>query len=203
MDTEHIELWNIWNSEKAPNYPHNQLIKYCLRRWPQREARGAIKVLDLGCGNGINSWFLAREGFQVTATDISVQGINATRQRLLGDGLSATLRVESADVIDELPESFDLVICVGVLEVVGIKVAQRIIKSVHQILRSGGEAFFLFAGDLSYNLGDKTPYNLHGYSEKEVQSLGKDFSGVLIDKSISTFDGQKTMHFEWKMLMEK
>lgn len=203
METDDIEIWNIWNSTKAPKYPHNQVIKHCLRRWPQREARSSIKVLDLGCGNGVNSWFLAREGFQVSATDISDQGIEATRLRLLADDLSATLRVESADDINELPGTFDLVICVGVLEVVGLKFAHRIMKSVHEALVSGGEAFFIFAGDLSYNLGSKTSYNLHGFSESEVESLGEGFSKILIDKSISTFDAQKTIHFEWKLLLEK
>lgn len=203
MKSDNIEMWNIWNSTSAPNYPHNQVIKYCLKRWPQRGDRESIKVLDLGCGNGVNTWFLAREGFRVSATDISDQGVNAARLRLLADGLSANLRAESAETINELPSSLDLVICVGVLEVVGLEVAHRIMESVHKSLKIGGEAFFLFAGEESYNLGNKTAYHLHGYSEKEVESLGKLFSRALIDKSVSTFDGQKTTHFEWKLLLEK
>lgn len=38
-------------------------------------------VLDLGCGMGRHSVFFAKQGFDVTATDISEKGVEETQQK--------------------------------------------------------------------------------------------------------------------------
>ena len=45
-------------------------------------------VLDLGCGTGRHSIFLANSGFVVTATDISEHGVTITQKRAQEKGLN-------------------------------------------------------------------------------------------------------------------
>ncbi|MFC0560655.1 class I SAM-dependent methyltransferase [Halalkalibacter alkalisediminis] len=43
-----------------------------------------VKLLDIGCGEGKDAVFFARNGYDVTAFDISNAGIEKTRNLLLG-----------------------------------------------------------------------------------------------------------------------
>jgi SAM-dependent methyltransferase len=71
------------------------------------------RALDLGCGTGTNSLYLARHGFQVVGVDFSPKAIALARIK----GRQTGLPVEfvSADVtrLDFLKESFDLILDIG------------------------------------------------------------------------------------------
>ncbi len=55
--------------------------------------RGA-RLLDLGCGTGIDAVYFATRGFDLVATDWSPQMVARSRIRVLEAGLSAKIRVE-------------------------------------------------------------------------------------------------------------
>ena len=122
-----IQKWDAWNDLGGPNYPHEKVVQFCLRNYPS-EKRASTRVLDLGCGTGVNTWFLSREGFTVTGTDISSRAIAATKSRLDRSGLLAKLRVEGANAINDPDESFDLIICIGVIEAVGPTIAKEVFE---------------------------------------------------------------------------
>jgi len=52
------------------------------------------RVLDLGCGTGIDTEYLARRGYQVVASDWSPKMVERTRLRAVGAGLSSHISVE-------------------------------------------------------------------------------------------------------------
>lgn len=56
------------------------------------------RVIDLGCGTGINAVWLAQQGFDVTAVDITPLAIERARQRAAAAGV--TVRFALADVLD-------------------------------------------------------------------------------------------------------
>ncbi|NEO67393.1 MAG: class I SAM-dependent methyltransferase, partial [Moorea sp. SIO4G2] len=93
------EIWNIWNESGGPKYPQEKVIQFCFRRF-YPEIRSETKVLDLGCGSGVHCIFLAREGFQVTGTDISEIGVANTKEKLITLGLKADIYVEAADLLN-------------------------------------------------------------------------------------------------------
>lgn len=73
-----------------------------------------MRVLDLGCGKGLSSIFLAREyGVQVWATDLWVRATDNWK-RIAADGLSDRIFPINADARD-LPfaaEFFDAIVCI-------------------------------------------------------------------------------------------
>jgi 2-polyprenyl-3-methyl-5-hydroxy-6-metoxy-1,4-benzoquinol methylase len=69
-------------------------------------------VLDLGCGMGRHSIYLAKRGFSVTATDISPKGIEVTTQKAKREGLTIKTVCHDFRNIPFENDSFDAVLCV-------------------------------------------------------------------------------------------
>ena len=63
--------------------PDTYLVEM-VSRWPMCRGR----VLDVGCGTGTNSIWLARQGFEVIGLDISGEAIGIARRRAEGQGVS-------------------------------------------------------------------------------------------------------------------
>jgi SAM-dependent methyltransferase len=101
-----------WHREEPP-----QLLVQALE-----QRAGAGTALDLGCGAGTYSLYMARRGYQVTAVDFMPQAVAMASGRAAAAGLN--IRVVQADVTtwDE-PGPFDVVLDVGCLH--GLAGAQR------------------------------------------------------------------------------
>lgn len=89
------------------------------------------RALDLACGLGVNAAFLAEQGLDVEAWDVSEVAITAASARL-GDRGAARVR----DVVEQPPPpgSFDVVVLVRFLE-------RALAPSVVAALRPGGLLF--------------------------------------------------------------
>lgn len=71
------------------------------------------KVLDIGCGEGKDAVFLARNGYDVTAFDISEQGLSKARE--LARHCNVTVDFFKADVRDfRLGTDYDIIFSSGV-----------------------------------------------------------------------------------------
>ncbi len=69
------------------------------------------RALDLGCGEGRNSIWLAKQGWQVDALDFSAVGLDKARQLALDQGV--TVDWQQADVSALIPDhKYDLVLAV-------------------------------------------------------------------------------------------
>ena len=66
------------------------------------------RALDVGCGDGILTAWLARQGCEVTAGDINAFAVEATRRTLAANRLSG--RVVQSDVYDRLDATFDAIV---------------------------------------------------------------------------------------------
>ncbi|MDY7003477.1 MAG: class I SAM-dependent methyltransferase [Cyanobacteriota bacterium] len=198
------QKWDVWNESGGPKYPYEKVVQFCFRNYPSSEQRKETKVLDLGCGSGVNCLFLAKEGFQVTGTDISKVGITNTKQKLDELHLQADLRVEEADILNFAENLFNLVICVGVYDSTGPEVAKTSIERIAYILANKGKGIFIFASNRDFRIKEENPLELYGYSQKEVENifLGK-FSQVYFDRYITTYQSQKFEQNDWLITVEK
>jgi tellurite methyltransferase len=73
-----------------------------------------LKLLDIGCGEGRDAVFFARNGYDVTAFDLSEEGVRKTRE--LADRVGVELDVFQADVNEfRLAEQVDAIFSNGTL----------------------------------------------------------------------------------------
>jgi 2-polyprenyl-6-hydroxyphenyl methylase/3-demethylubiquinone-9 3-methyltransferase len=99
-----------------------------------------LKVLDVGCGGGYTCEFLAQRGVLVTGIDQSQLCIEAARDHALHKGFSIDYHFGHVEHLPFEEGSFDVVVCVDVLEHVTDWV--RAIAEIHRVLRPQG--LFLF-----------------------------------------------------------
>jgi SAM-dependent methyltransferase len=196
-------LWDAWNEQGGPKYPHEKVVQFCFRNF-RPDQRQCVRALDVGCGSGVHVVFLASEGFQTTGIDISSVGISNVQQRLNALGLKASLRTEGADTLDFLSSSFDLVVCVGVYDCTGPVVAKASVERLRQVLSRGGRGLFLFASDRDFRIKGENRLGLHGYTRREVEDMFVyGFAQVCIDQYITTYEGGKLEQNDWLVTLER
>ncbi|MCX6774158.1 MAG: methyltransferase domain-containing protein [Candidatus Micrarchaeota archaeon] len=86
------------------------------------------KVLDLGCGEGKNSFYLAKMGFGINSVDVSGVGIKKLQDFAEKEGLMIEAQVSDAGLFLNNCENFDAVFCINMLQF--IKQKNRIIKKM-------------------------------------------------------------------------
>ena len=74
---------------------------------PDLHARGARRVLDLGCGVGRHALLLAEHGFDVEAINGSPAGLAVVREAAAARGLPVNLRQGLADALPFPDAGFD------------------------------------------------------------------------------------------------
>ena len=115
----HQEIASFWN---ARTLRASELGSYCQKcvdyqiRPELKRCGKQLEVLDLGCGNGLLSIFLAQNyGFQVTGVDISQTAIEFARETCQEQNAKVTfLNVDILDESLDLPK-YDLIIGHAVL----------------------------------------------------------------------------------------
>lgn len=100
-----------------------------------------FRVLDLGCGSGRHTIYLAGKGFNVYGIDISDVGVKTARSWLQRKGLHAELTTGSIFELLYEDNFFDGIICVKVLHHGRIENIQRAIKEMERVLRHEGVIF--------------------------------------------------------------
>jgi len=96
-----------------------------------------LRLIDIGCGEGRNAVFFARNGFQVTAFDLATTGVAKTKQL----AAEAGVRIETfeADMLKHrLTEPFDVIFCHGCLQYVSPDMRQSLLEHYKQHTNPGG-----------------------------------------------------------------
>lgn len=99
------------------------------------------RVIDVGCGGGILTEALAKNGADATGIDLSEELIDIAELHGLESGITAHYRKVSAEAMAaEQPESFDHVTCMEMLE--HVPDPASIISACAQLVKPGGMVFF-------------------------------------------------------------
>jgi ubiquinone/menaquinone biosynthesis C-methylase UbiE len=98
------------------------------------------KVLDVGCGAGVDLLRFARGGAVCTGVDISPSAIELARKNAEYQKLDVDLRVADAEDLPFDEGTFDLVFAHGVIQYSNS--TQRVIDECRRVLKPGGEAIF-------------------------------------------------------------
>jgi len=100
------------------------------------------KILDSACGKGVQAAALKKEGFDVTATDISEEMINLTKEYAEKNNLSIPTKCLAWEELpSEFDDIFDVVFCWGnsISHSQSKEEMMRNLSSFYQVLNYGGK----------------------------------------------------------------
>jgi len=96
-----------------------------------------LRLLDIGCGEGRNAVFFARNGYQVTAFDASPRGVEKTKQLAADAGVTINAFVADINVF-RLTELFDVLFSTGVLQYVPQEARRGLFAHYQEHTATGG-----------------------------------------------------------------
>lgn len=164
---QNIEFWDrAWGAVKQP-YTQMPDLPYIQEIPVKLHAANVKRVLDLGCGSGWLSVFLARDGFEVVGVDLAQHAVELGQMWAKQENLP--IQFETADIteLEYTDGSFDAVVANSIFEHLTYELAEATLKRLRRMLRPDGLFFGCFdkvgtgPGEF-YELDDGT----HVYTDK-------------------------------------
>jgi ubiquinone/menaquinone biosynthesis C-methylase UbiE len=151
------------------------------------------KLLEVGCGIGVDSIQLAKCGFDVIAVDLTENALGVAREFAGHRGVSIDFRLGNAERLDFPDETFDIVYSFGVLH--HTPDIEKAVAEVRRVLKPGGTAHvMLYHRDSLVNLVHRLlrlPYEsprnrkddcpvVYTFSRRGARKLFSEFSYVSV-----------------------
>lgn len=110
--------------------PYKQLVDYANENSPCR-------ALDVGCGTGTDAIFLAQNGYDVSAVDISEEAVKIAKSKAQKAGVSADFK--AGNVLDTSfeDETFDFINDSGCFHSLQKSVWKTYIREMHRVMKPG------------------------------------------------------------------
>ena len=110
------------------------------------------RAIDLGCGTGTHSIYLAGKGCRVVGVDTSPTALQKARLKAARAGLKPEFILHDATRLDFLPGPFDIALDVGCLHGLGAADRRRYAHELTRLMRPGG-TFLIWGGDRAAGFG--------------------------------------------------
>ena len=168
-------------------------------------------IMDLGCGTGRHSIYLAQQGFKVYATDISETGLEITKSKAEKLNLS-NIEFKQHDIRDILYDNntFDGILCVWTTGHGTLEDSRKNINEIYRVLKPNGVVVIDYVSiyDENYGKGKEIEKDTfinnvegeenipHHYSNiEELKELYSNFSHVEITPvEYHFFDSYESKH---------
>tara|TARA_R110002012_G_scaffold212187_1_gene383198 strand:- start:2397 stop:3083 length:687 start_codon:yes stop_codon:yes gene_type:complete len=219
-------VWDqVYSSRPWGRYPPEDLIRFAMRNFAGAPDRGAVRILEIGCGPGANLWFLAREGFSVAGIDGSSVAVDMAGERLAAEGLplagaGAELKVGNFATIPWPDQAFDAVVDIESLYANTSEDIDRVLAEVLRVLKPGGKFFgrMFGSGCSAFGQGralDKLTWTdipvapfagggvVHFFDRDDISSRFSAFDDLDIGKLTREESGARSVLEEWLVTATK
>lgn len=146
------------------------------------------KLLEVGCGVGIDLVRFARGGAEVTGVDLAEQSIDLAKKYFAHEGLTGDLLLGNGEELRFEDNRFDVVYAHGVIQYTAN--AQKMVNELYRVVKPGGEVIMMvynrnsWLNFLSEKLGVALEHEdapvLKKYTIAEFQQLLTKFSKITI-----------------------
>lgn len=143
MFEEYAQYYDIIYQDKdyyAETFFVSELIKQNIH------STSPIRVLDLACGTGLHAIELAKMGYEVDASDISLKMVNAAKENARLSNFKITFHHEAFQTADRINKKFDVVISMfsSINYLISCNDLLTSLKNIHGLLANDGILIFDF-----------------------------------------------------------
>jgi ubiquinone/menaquinone biosynthesis C-methylase UbiE len=135
----------VYQTQEWGKYPPEELVRFIAKNFYEVPNRGEVKILDLGCGIGACSWYLAREEFSAYGIDGSTTAIKKAEQRFSEDRLIGKFVVGDFVSIPYPNGFFDCVVDICSIQHNRPLFARKAVLEVYRVLKPSGMFFSMLA----------------------------------------------------------
>ena len=128
----------------------------------------APRAIDLACGAGRNAVYLAERGWDVTACDVSLEGLRAAQTLARKRGVSLRLFCQDLETAQLPVEHFDLVLCFFYLQ-------RELFPQIKAAIRPGGFVVFKTYTTDQLRFPGRPRHALHMLRPQELLAAFQDF----------------------------
>ncbi|QQA41260.1 class I SAM-dependent methyltransferase [Pelagovum pacificum] len=134
------------------------------------------RALELGCGKGDDTVWLAKRGWQVTAVDLSHAALDIVSANAIAAGVGDRVRTERHDLSESFPEGqFDLVLAMFLETPFEDFPRQAVVRRAAQAVTPGGMLLLVTHGSAPpWRNGPKGPQHNFPSLETRVAELAAD-----------------------------
>lgn len=125
---------------------------------------GRKDILEIGCGRCTIGQYFARDGKNVTCSDITEHAMATAAKNFSAAGLSAHMVQADAVALPFADASFDLTVSVGLLEHLEGDAMQKAIREQYRVLRPGGMLVFI---SVPHKFSIQTFFQKHDHYHRE------------------------------------
>jgi tellurite methyltransferase len=157
------------------------------------------RALDIGCGQGRNSLFLARKNQKVDALDPSIEAIRAVRAAAKREGLQIHTIHGGFEDIEPVPAVYGAILVFGLIPDLSRTMVTALVSSIETILAPGGVLFMTAFGtwDPSFERHKRESTET---ADNSLRSLGGPFRTYLkTGELVSLFPSFDVVH-SWEGL---
>jgi SAM-dependent methyltransferase len=160
-----------------------------LKGAPKAGPKAAPKALDLACGAGRNAVYLAERGWDVTACDISLEGLRRAQSLARERGVRLQLFCQDLSTVQLPAEHFDLVICFFYL-------LRELFPQIKATLRPHGLVVFKTYTTDQLRFPGRPRHPLHMLEPQELLDAFRDFrvltyQEIVKDRGVAQLIAQK------------
>lgn len=135
------ELAASWWDPEGESRPLHAINPARVRFIRERASLSGVMVVDVGCGGGILSEALAREGARVTGIDVATRALAVARLHGVESGVEALYIESTAEAYAAAhPGIADVVTCLELLE--HVPDPASVVTACARLMRPGAQAFF-------------------------------------------------------------
>jgi ubiquinone/menaquinone biosynthesis C-methylase UbiE len=192
-----------WEWEKANQSPWLKPTDDCYYLANKWQELGFKKILDLGAGLGRHSIFFAKQGFNVSAIDLSDYGMNYLKQWAEKENLNIDIKLGDMISLPYSDNSFDCVFANHVISHTDTKGAKQVINEISRVLKQGGEVYTSMCSKESWDfkesgfpkIDENTVINKEEGPEKDVAHFYANLDDIL--SLFSDFNIERVRHIDY------
>jgi ubiquinone/menaquinone biosynthesis C-methylase UbiE len=171
--------------------PRKQLIGAVEGGWVRRG-----KALDICCGLGTNTVYLAKKGFQVKGIDISQTAVEGAKEKAGKAGVNIDFRVGSAVRLPYPANEFVFVFDMGCFHHILPRDRDAYLEGVRRVLKRGGK----YLG-ICFSRRNGPAWN--HFTEEELKRIFSPYFGIEKIEHFSNVEGDGVRRYFYSIFMKK